>query len=198
LETSDFYIFFPSISRSLLNLLVIYLVFTYVCLIFQMTENKTAEASASIASIPVPISSVSPINHESQDIELAPVNLIAAVQPEEDASRSKFRIVAIMTALYVSPPSQHHPHSLPQSLQEHASLHYRILALNVHNGPRPNNRRNRHTYHNARPLQLLRLRLDRRRLSPLQRRSRTHLGQTVRHLRSETDNLDSGWHFLRF
>ena len=81
-----------------------------------MAESKTLEASASIASIPVATSSV------SQDIELAPVNAIATVAAEEDASRSKFRIIAIMTALYVRPPfpspSQPPPYSQPKLITQ--------------------------------------------------------------------------------
>ncbi|KAG4433148.1 hypothetical protein IFR05_011361 [Cadophora sp. M221] len=68
-----------------------------------MAANKTAEASAPIDSIAVVAPSIAPPIYGSQDIELVAADEIPSVPSgEDDSSRSKLRITAIMVALYLS------------------------------------------------------------------------------------------------
>ncbi|KAL2062706.1 hypothetical protein VTL71DRAFT_5778 [Oculimacula yallundae] len=66
-----------------------------------MANNNPTEASGSIDPIVVATSSTSP-NYESQDIELVAADAAPIVPPEMDTPRSKFRLIAIMIALYLA------------------------------------------------------------------------------------------------
>ncbi len=67
-----------------------------------MADRKAVGASAPIGEINFTTSSGSPPSLAAQDIELAAASeTLPELTAEEEASRSKLRITAIVTALYV-------------------------------------------------------------------------------------------------
>lgn len=91
--------------------------------------------------------------------------------------QNKWQKLLILLSLFVRSPLHHHSTLLPRLQDYH-------LALPLPSRPRLHNRHNRSTYRNLSIPFFNRLHLDRLILSPRQRSLNSHLGKTLRYLRS--------------
>ena len=134
------------------------------------------EQSSRITAANSPMDEINtiPSGQNPPDIELITLSeMPAPLEPEQP--RSKFRLAAILTALYVNLTN------LLPKIQWRLSTN-RIPVSNVSHSSRPNHRSNCHSYHHLRLEQRLWLRLDWRGLYAFMRSLRSNLGQNFRYI----------------